>query len=304
MNSASSDRSGRPGTIPASFSAEFSSVANPVVPGKKTPMPPTSVPCLNSGMPPGSVPIPRACAPGRIPETNPYDSGAASVWPFGRNAGSTLKRPGSRTSSAVPLIRSGPGWTRLSRLVCSMENRSTAGVNGTRGGKCAFSPIGATKPGPRRVEFASVMFGFDSTSRWVMVDWLMNWTVRDVSGAALLANSAAVRASASAPSTAKVSAAASPVIAGATPALDAHAQDVAAPVDDGDDRVVAGRGRRRPPEQLAHLGRRQGRIPPRGPRLPSAPRPGASLPPSTRDLPTARHPGESRGRLASGPIAP
>ena len=90
-------------------------------------------------------------------------------------------------------------------------------MNGTRGGKCAFSPIGATKPGPRRVEFGSVMLGFDSTSRWVIVDWLMNWTVREVSGAGLLAKNAPVRALATAPSTAKISAAALPVIAGATP---------------------------------------------------------------------------------------
>jgi hypothetical protein len=62
--------------------------------------------------------------------------------------------------------------------------------------------------GPAQRESSSVTLGFDSTSRWVMVDWLMNWIVRDVSGAVLLANIAAVRASASAPSTANVSAAA------------------------------------------------------------------------------------------------
>ena len=64
------------------------------------------------------------------------------------NAGFALKRAGSRTSSAVPLIRSGPGWTMLSRLVCSIRNRSTCGVLGISGGKCPLSPSGATNPGP------------------------------------------------------------------------------------------------------------------------------------------------------------
>ncbi len=53
----------------------------------------------------------------------------------------------------------------LSRLVCSIWNRSTCGVNITRAGKWPFFPIGATKPGPRKVEFGSGMFGLASISR-------------------------------------------------------------------------------------------------------------------------------------------
>ena len=49
------------------------------------------------------------------------------------------------------------------------------------------------------------MFGFDSTSRCVIVDWLMNRTVRDVSGAESLEKKAAVRALATAPSIANTS---------------------------------------------------------------------------------------------------
>ena len=88
----------------------------------------------------------------------------------------------------------------LSRLVCSIANRSTSGVFEMPGGNCPPTPIGATKPGPRIVELGSGIFGFDSTSRWVIVDWLINRTVREVSGAALLEKNAAVRASATAPS--------------------------------------------------------------------------------------------------------
>ena len=50
---------------------EFSSLAYPVLPGKKTPMPPTSCPCLKRGMPPGKVPMPRAWAKGSNPDTSP-----------------------------------------------------------------------------------------------------------------------------------------------------------------------------------------------------------------------------------------
>src|SRR4051794_40311216 len=85
----------------------------------------------------------------------------------------------------------GPGLTMLSRLVCSIRNRSTWGVNWMRGGKWAFLPTAATNPGPRSGELGSGMFGFDWISRWVMVDWLMNWMVREVSGASSLAKKAA-----------------------------------------------------------------------------------------------------------------
>ena len=44
------------------------------------------------------------------------------------------------------------------------------------------------------------MFGSDWISRWVIVVWLMNWMVREVRGAALLAKNAPVRALARAPS--------------------------------------------------------------------------------------------------------
>jgi hypothetical protein len=72
MNSASRARSGFVGSKkPASLRLEFSSVAKPVVPGKKTPIPPTSWPFLKIGIPPGSVPIPRDWASGNRPETNP-----------------------------------------------------------------------------------------------------------------------------------------------------------------------------------------------------------------------------------------
>jgi hypothetical protein len=118
-------------------------------------------------MPPGSVAIPRDCALGARPEIEPYDSGAVNSWPAGTKLGSTLKRVVRWISSAVPLMPSGPGRRRLSRLVCSMANRSTCGVNGTLGGKWPLMPMGATKPGPRTV--GSGLLGFDSISRWVMV---------------------------------------------------------------------------------------------------------------------------------------
>ena len=117
----------------------------------------------------------------------------------------------------VPLMPSGPGWKVPSRFVCSMAKRSTCGVKAVPLGKWALMPVFATKPGPRTVEFGSVMFGFDSTSRCVIVDSLMFWIVRDVSGAALLAKNAPVRALAIAPSMAKTSIALLPVISGATP---------------------------------------------------------------------------------------
>jgi hypothetical protein len=84
-------------------------------------------------------------------------------------------------------------------------------------------PTGATKPGPRTS--TSDEFGLDCISRCVIVDWLMNRTVRDVSGptvgvavppgasasgtiresAVPLAKNAAVRAFATAPSIAYTS---------------------------------------------------------------------------------------------------
>ena len=132
-------------------------------------------------------------------------------------AGLALNRLGQRdVVGRRPDAGRRPGWIRLSRLVCSIWNRSTCGVNGTRGGKCPFVPIGATKPGPRAVEFGSAMFGSDWTSRWVMVDCEMSWIVREVSGAWLLAKKAPVRASARAPSMAKTSFSVFPVIAGET----------------------------------------------------------------------------------------
>src|SRR6516165_3228751 len=119
-----------------------------------------------------------------------------------------LKRP-VKATGADPLL----GWlTKLSRLVCSMPNRSTSGVKETPGGKCPPTPIGATYPGPYRGDVLSVRSGLESTSRWVTVDWLMNWMVREVRGAALLAKKAAVRASATAPSMEKLSSVVLPVI--------------------------------------------------------------------------------------------
>src|SRR5262249_57556933 len=128
----------------AGLGEECRAVANRVVPGKNTPIPPTSVDPLKTGMPPGSVAIPRDWADGNNPEIKPYDSGAAILLPGGMNAGSALNRLFRTMSSAVPRMWSGPGLMMLSRLVCSVGNRSTCGVNGTRGGKCPFVPIGAT----------------------------------------------------------------------------------------------------------------------------------------------------------------
>src|SRR5262249_28945209 len=105
----------------------------------------------------------------------------------------------------------------VSRLVPSIWKRSTWGVFMTPGGKWSLMPMGATKPGPRNVELGSVMLGFDSTSRWVMVLWLMNWMVREVSGAWSFPKQAPVRAWARAPSTAKTSALVFWVISGETP---------------------------------------------------------------------------------------
>ena len=85
------------------------------------------------------------------------------------------------------------------------------------GGKCPLLPTGATNPGPRNTEFGSVMLGFEFTSRSLMVDWLMNWTVREVSGPPLLAKYAPVSAFAYAPSTANTRLLGLPVISGATP---------------------------------------------------------------------------------------
>ena len=147
IHSASTDRSGFLGSNVV-LRAEFSSVAYPVVPGKKTPIPPTTCPFLNSGMPPGRVAIPRFWAFGNRPVTNPYESGANSVCPGGTNAGLMSNRPMSGMSSAVPRTPSGPGWMLPSRLVCSMANRSTSGVLGTFGGKWAPMRTGATYPGP------------------------------------------------------------------------------------------------------------------------------------------------------------
>ena len=73
----------------------------------------------------------------------------------------------------------------LSRLVLSMSYRSTCGVNMMPGGKCPLIPTGATNPAhtasSRRWD--RVRPGLESTSRWVIVVWLISWIVRDVSGA-------------------------------------------------------------------------------------------------------------------------
>ena len=94
------------------------------------------------------------------------------------------------------------------------------------------------------------MLGFDSTSRWVIVVWLMNWMVREVSGAWSLAKNAPVRASATAPSMANDQRCRVAGDRRGDAALDADAEDAAVAVDDGDDGVVAG-GRRPPPGRAA-----------------------------------------------------
>jgi hypothetical protein len=79
--------------------------------------------------------------------------------------------------------------------------------------------------------------GFDSTSRSVIVVWLMNRTVRDVSGAWSLEKNAAVRALATAPSIAKP---ASPIDDRRQHAgFNTHPR-IRRHVDDGDDRILAG----------------------------------------------------------------
>ena len=90
------------------------------------------------------------------------------------------------------------------------------------------------------------MLGLDWISRWVMVDWLRFWIVREVSGAWSLAKKAPVRASARAPSTAKTRLLAFAGDRRGDAVLDPDAEDPAAPVDDGDDRVVGGVGGGRP----------------------------------------------------------
>src|SRR5262249_61591044 len=110
-SSASSERSRRR-LLNVSLSAEFSAVAKPVVPGKKTPMPPTTAPFLNRGMPPGRVAMPRDWADGIRPDTKPYDSGAGRFLPGGMNAGLTLKRLGSGRASAGRLLGAGRGEKR------------------------------------------------------------------------------------------------------------------------------------------------------------------------------------------------
>ena len=82
----------------------------------------------------------------------------------------------------------------------------------------------------------------------MIVDWLMNRTVREVSGASVrcriaVGEQAAVRALATAPSMANTS------VVGVGDGrqhvgLDAHAEDAAVAIDDGDDRVLARRGGR------------------------------------------------------------
>ena len=59
----------------------------------------------------------------------------------------------------------------LSRLVLSMSNKSTCGVNMMPGGKWPLIPTGATNPGPYSVEspFGLGTSGLDCTSRWVIV---------------------------------------------------------------------------------------------------------------------------------------
>ena len=104
---------------------------------------------------------------------------------------------------------------RVSRFVPSIPNRSASDVSVTPGGKRPPTPIGPTYPGPLVVGF--VLSGLESTSRCVIVDWLMNWMARDDSGepsGKSLENKAAVRASATAPSIAKTSSA---VLENATP---------------------------------------------------------------------------------------
>ena len=94
-------------------------------------------PSLKIGMPPGSVPMPRDCGVGQQARDRSRRTRAASIAAGrgGMNCGSMLNRLGSGMSSAVPRMRSGPGLMMLSRLVCSISNRSTCGVNMTRGGK-------------------------------------------------------------------------------------------------------------------------------------------------------------------------
>src|SRR5688572_10665232 len=101
-----------------------------------------------------------------------------------------------------------------------MLKRSTGGVKLMSGGKWPPSPIGATTPGPRIGEsngFGNAgerKLGSESTCRSRIVDWLSERIVREVNGAppapialtaSPLANDAAVRALATAPSIAKAS---------------------------------------------------------------------------------------------------
>ena len=134
------------------------------------------------------------------PEPVNWKPGGAYCWLAGKYWLGTLNRLESVMSSAVPLMWSAPGLMMLSRLVASISNRSTCGVNMTPAGKWPFNPIGATRPGPRSGELGSVMFGSDWTSLWVIVDCAICWTVREVKGPWSLAKKAPVRASEIAPS--------------------------------------------------------------------------------------------------------
>src|SRR5258708_2220913 len=110
---------------------------------------PLTITDLWIGRPPGRVPIPRGWASGERPETSPYDSGGVSSVPAlamfaGMLACATLNRLASVTSLAVLLGRPlATGWRMLSRLLASIFERSTGGVNGIPGGKCPLIPTGA-----------------------------------------------------------------------------------------------------------------------------------------------------------------
>ena len=137
---------------------------------------------------------------------SPYDSGGSTCLPGGTNAGSTLKRLGKRHVVGGALDAVGAGVKDavavgvLDGEQIDLRREGDAGrevpADADRGDEA--------RPAHGRVRVGDVRIRLRPRAA-VIVDWLMNWMVREVSGAWLLAKNAAVRALATAPSMAKTS---------------------------------------------------------------------------------------------------
>ena len=171
-------------------------------------------------MPPGNVAMPRLWALGSSPETVPYDSGAGTSLSVAKSA--------PKRVAEIDIVRQCRdqvvvAWVDHAVAVGVLDGEQVDLRRELNAGR-KVSAQADRRHKARAAHASKSCPGCSDSIRLraaVIVDWLMNRTVRDVSGAGSLEKNAAVRALATAPSIANTSVSGSQAHAG----FDADAED-------------------------------------------------------------------------------